>query len=89
MSSHTQQDRRWNADKPSAALDPYIPTWLTTSPANYRPANFWKTFFFLKHWKEIVKSGAISGWTDEDHEFEVSLSISSLSLYIYIYRVIA
>ena len=44
-----KQDRRWNADKPSAALDPYIPTWLTTSPANYRPANFW--FFFFKHWK--------------------------------------
>ena len=41
----SQQDRRWNADKPSAALDPYIPTWLTTSPANHRPANFW--FFFL------------------------------------------
>ena len=26
---HSQQDRRLNADKPSAALDPYIPTWLT------------------------------------------------------------
>ena len=36
----------WSADKPSAALDPYIPTWLTTSPANQRPANFW--YFFLK-----------------------------------------
>ena len=71
-----KQDRRWNADKPSAALDPCIPTWSTTSPANYRPANFWKTFF-LKHWKEIVKSGAISGWTDEDKfKFEVSLSLS-------------
>ena len=21
-----KQDRRWNADKPSAALDPYMPT---------------------------------------------------------------
>ena len=40
------QDRRWNADKPSAALDPYIPIWLTTSPAYQRPANFWKSFFF-------------------------------------------
>ena len=30
----SQQDWRWNADKPSAALDPYIPTWLTTLPAN-------------------------------------------------------
>ena len=59
-----EQDRRWNADKPSAALDPYIPTWLTTSPANHRPANFW--LFLFKHWKEIVKSGTISGWTDED-----------------------
>ena len=39
-----KQDRRWNADKPSAALDPYILTWLTTSPANHRPANF--LFFF-------------------------------------------
>ena len=55
----------WNTDKPSAALDPYIPTWLTTSPANHRPANVWKSFFF-KHWKEIVKSGAISAWTDEN-----------------------
>ena len=49
------QDRRWNADKPSAALDPYIPTWLTTSPANHRPANFW--IFFLnigrKLWKVV------------------------------------
>ena len=48
------QDRRWNADKPSAALDPYMPTWLTTSPANHRPANFW---FFLniemKLWKVV------------------------------------
>ena len=43
---HLKQDRRWNADKPSAALDPYIPIWLTTSPANQRPANFWKSFFF-------------------------------------------
>ena len=42
-----KQDRRWNADKPSAALDPYIPTWLTTLPANHIPANFWKSFFFL------------------------------------------
>ena len=39
--------RRWNADKPSAALDPYIPTWLTTSSANHRPANFFKSFFFF------------------------------------------
>ena len=60
-----KQDRRWNADKPLAALDPYILTWWTTSPANHRPANFWKSFF-LKHWNEIVKSVAISGWTDED-----------------------
>ena len=43
----TKQDRRWNADKPSAAFDPYIPTWLTTSSANHRPANFWKSFFFF------------------------------------------
>ena len=50
------QDRRWNADKPSAALDPYIPTWLTTSPANHRPANFWFFFFFYiqrKLWKVV------------------------------------
>ena len=31
---------------PSAALDLYIPTWLTTSPANHRPANFWFLPFF-------------------------------------------
>ena len=42
----TKQDWRWNADKPSAALDPYIRIWLTTSPANQRPANFLKSFFF-------------------------------------------
>ena len=57
------QDRRWNADKPSVAIVPFIPTWLTTSPANQRPANFWKYFLTLK---EIVKSGAISGWNGED-----------------------
>ena len=49
------QDRRWNADKPSVALDPYIPTWLTTSPAYHRPANF--SMFFLnigrKFWKVV------------------------------------
>ena len=45
--SGLKQDRRWNADKPSAALDPYMPTWLTTSPANHRPANFWFFFFFF------------------------------------------
>ena len=49
-----KQDRRWNADKPSAALDPYMPTWLTTSPANHRPANF--DFFLnieMKLWKVV------------------------------------
>ena len=55
LTDDLEQDRRWNADKPSAALDPYIPTWLTTSPANHRPANFW--FFFLniemKLWKVV------------------------------------
>ena len=35
-----QQDRRWNADKPSSALDLYIPTWLTNSPANRYEHNF-------------------------------------------------
>ena len=56
LSANVQQDRRWNADKPSAALDPYIPTWLTTSPANHRPANFWFFFFFYiqrKLWKVV------------------------------------
>ena len=48
-----RQDRRWNADKPSAALDPYIPTWLTTSPANHRPANFW---FFLNIEMKVVQA---------------------------------
>ena len=52
-----EQDRRWNTEKPSAALDPYIPTWLTTSPANHRPANFWFFFFFFyiqrKLWKVV------------------------------------
>ena len=47
-------------------LDPYIPTWLTTAPANHRPANFWKKQNKKQHWNEIVKSVAISGWTDED-----------------------
>ena len=52
---HDRQDRRWKADKPSAALDPYIPTWLTTSPANHRPTNFWFFFFYIqrKLWKVV------------------------------------
>ena len=74
-----KQDRRWNADKPSATLDPYIPTWLTTSPANHRPANFLFFIFFL-HSKEFVKSGATSGPTDE-HQLQIwnshSLTLSS------------
>ena len=54
--SQRQQDRRWNADKPSATLDPYIPTWLTTSPANHRPANFWLfDFFFFFTFKGICE----------------------------------
>ena len=78
---HKKQDRRWNADKPSAALDPYIPTWLTISPANHRPANFWfDFFFFFLHSKEIVKSGATSCPTDE-HQLQIwnshSLTLSS------------
>ena len=87
------QDRRWNADKPSAALDPYISTWLTTSPANYRPANFWKSFFetLEGNWKVVQSQAELMRI---NFEFEVSLSTPpppplSLSLYIYIYRVIA
>ena len=101
---HSQQDRRWNADKPSAALDPYIPTWLTTSPANHRPDNFW--FFFL-HSKEIVKSGATSGPIDQ-HQLQIWSSrsltawflvfpidvenkstIENINIYRYIYAYIA
>ena len=42
------KNRRWNA------LDPYI-IWLTTSPANHRPANFWFFFFYIqrKLWKVV------------------------------------
>ena len=69
---NVQQDRRWNADKPSAALDPYIPTWLINHFVRQSyPCQFLKIFFiFLKHWKEIVKSGAISCWTDVD-QFQI------------------
>ena len=35
------QDRCWNVEQPSAALDPEI-QWLTSSPANHRLANFLK-----------------------------------------------
>ena len=48
LGAQYKQDRRWNADKPSAALDPYIPIWLTTSPANHRPANFSFFFFYIQ-----------------------------------------
>ena len=48
-----EQDRRWNADKPSATIDPYIPTWLTTKPANHRPANFWFFSLEMKLWKVV------------------------------------
>ena len=70
-----KQDRRWNADKPSAALDPYIPTWLTTSSANHRPANFWKSFFFFwnigrKLWK-VVQSHVELMWIN--FKFEASI----------------
>ena len=71
------QDQRWNADKPSAALDPYIPIWLTTSPAYQRPANFWKSFFFpnieRKLWKvlhfqvELVRTNLTLPFLDSSH----------------------
>ena len=48
-----QQDRRLNADKPSATLDPYIPTWFTATPANHRPANFWFFYLEMKLWKVV------------------------------------
>ena len=52
--SSGQKDRRWNADKPAAALNPYIPTWFTTSPANHRPANFWfLSNIEMKLWKVV------------------------------------
>ena len=44
--SPNKHDRRWNADEPSATLDPWIPIRLTISPAIHRPANFWKCLFF-------------------------------------------
>ena len=56
LNGNIKQDRRWNADKPSAALDPYILTWLTTSPANHRPANFCFFLFLnieMKLWKVV------------------------------------
>ena len=72
-----KKDRRWNADKPSAALDPYIPIWLTTSPAYQRPANFWKSFFFSsierKLWKvlhfqvELVRTNLKLPFLDSSH----------------------
>ena len=77
---YNRQDRRWNADKPSAALDPYIPTWLTTSSANRRPANFWKPFFFFENigrklWK-VVQSQVELMWIN----FKFEALIHSLIL---------
>ena len=37
---------------------------------NHRPIDLQTFEFVFKHWKEIVKSGAISGWTDED-QFQI------------------
>ena len=79
-----KQDWRWNTEKPSATLDPWIPTWLSTSPTNHRPANFWKfqkpiffKHFMKRNWK-VVQS--ISGWIDIDNPYRLSWTS-----YIYIY----
>ena len=48
------QDRRWNADKPSTALDPYIPTWPLRQPIIDLPT--FKIFFLntgKKLWKVV------------------------------------
>ena len=87
LANFYKQDRRWNADKPSAALDPCIPTWWTTSPANYRPANFWKPFFLnigSKLWKVVQSQVELM---KINFKFEVSLYLTliSLSIYIHIY----
>ena len=42
-----KQDRRWNADKPSATLDAYIPIRVILSPANHRPAQLLKMSLFF------------------------------------------
>ena len=42
MGGPIKKDRRWTAEQPSVALGLWIQTWLTTSPANHRPANFLK-----------------------------------------------
>ena len=39
---------------------------LTISPANHRPANFWKYSLYV----ETVKSDAISGWSGE-HQLQI------------------
>ena len=52
------------------SISPTWSGWLTTSPTNDRPANFWKMFFFFfniekKKKKKTLKSGVISGWTEK------------------------
>ena len=68
------QDRRWNADKPSAALDPYIPTWITTSPANHRPANFFFFFTFKGNCEKWCNLG--SNWWASTSNFKFPFSDS-------------
>ena len=77
--NYIQQDRRWNAEQPSATLDPQSPTWLTTSPTNHRLANFWKTFFKLK---KNLKSDVISVWTDIENPYHL---LRGWYLYLYMY----
>ena len=43
--------------------------------------SFWKVFFST--WKDIVKSGEISGWIDEDHfKFEAPILQAQLIAHI-------
>ena len=83
-----QQHQHWNAEKPSTILDPSTTTWLSTSPTNHRPANFWKlkkknfiqTFREKKLWK-VVQS--IPVWTDIENPYRLSRAS-----YIYIHKYI-
>ena len=48
------QDRHWNAEKPSATLDPWIPTSINHFASQSQTC---EPFCIFLHWKRIVKIG--------------------------------
>ena len=75
-----KQDRRWNADKPSATINPNT---INHFASQSQTCQLLRNFFFFFFYVQTVNSDAISGWTDEDQLQIWSSHYSSSNNYLH------